>query len=595
MSPHHGRSGPIPVYRTPQDDWGPVDQALRDAALALGYPWTDDLNAPDAEGVTTYAINSRDGKRVSSNDGYLEPARSRPNLEIKGGMLADRVLLDQGKATGIAAIGPEGPVRFDLAPGGELLLAAGAIHSPPILMRSGIGPAAHLKGHGIDVVRDLPVGDGMFDHPFVRLELKLKDELKPKGINDRHTNCCVKYSSNLPGGTFADMIFFAMNHGGVGVAQDMAQFGEAGIHCALFEAHSRGTVRLASADPRDQPVVDLNMLDDERDLARLRDGARRLMAIGQHDAVTEPLPRGQPRQYRPARSRTWPTHPMAKLDEWILTDCSDAQHGAGSCRMGAFDFDDGRSVVDPALPGARHRRASRHRRLGHAGRLQGQHQLHHHHDRRDDGRAAAAGQSRKPLSAAMLSATREQSILQALQRDGRVAVGEIAGRLGVSAETIRRDLASLEAAGRLRRVHGGAVLFQPDKEQPIVVRSRIKSREKAKLAGIAREMVEDGMSIFIDTGSTPHGLRPHAHRCASAHGHDQLARHRRSAGPGARPARSRRRPAGCAPTTTRWSAATPWRSSAASSSTPSSWASPPATCVMAGWTMPTRNRSCAGS
>ena len=103
----------------------------------------------------------------------------------------------------------------------------------------------------------------------------------------------------------------------------------------------------------------------------------------------------------------------------------------------------------------------------------------------------------------MLSATREQAILQALERDGRVAVGELAGTLEVSAETVRRDLAALEAAGRLRRVHGGAVLFQPDKEQPIVVRSRIKSREKARLASIAREMVADGMSIFIDTGSTP--------------------------------------------------------------------------------------------
>ena len=344
--PHHGRSGPIPVYRTPQQDWGPVDQALRDAALALGYPWTDDLNAPDAEGVTTYAINSRDGKRVSSNDGYLEPARSRPNFEIKGGMLADRVLIDQAKAKGIAAVGPEGPVQFDLAPGGELLLAAGAIHSPPILMRSGIGPAAHLTGHGIDIVRDLPVGDGMFDHPFVRLELKLKDALRPTGVDDRHTNCCVKYSSNLPGGTFSDMIFFAMNHGGVGVAQDMAQFGEAGIHCALFEAHSRGSVRLASPDPRHQPVVELNMLEDERDLARLRDGARRLMAIGRQDAVTSRCREvSLGNTGRPISDLS--DAPDGELDEWILTDCSDAQHGAGSCRMGAFDFDDGKSVVDP--------------------------------------------------------------------------------------------------------------------------------------------------------------------------------------------------------------------------------------------------------
>ncbi len=103
----------------------------------------------------------------------------------------------------------------------------------------------------------------------------------------------------------------------------------------------------------------------------------------------------------------------------------------------------------------------------------------------------------------MLDPGREQAILAALERDGRVAVAQLASALEVSHETIRRDLTTLEVAGRLRRVHGGAVLFRPDQEQPIVVRSRIKSREKAELAAVARELVKDEMSIFIDTGSTP--------------------------------------------------------------------------------------------
>ncbi len=343
---YHGSRGPIPVYRTPQDAWGPVDQALRDAALDLGYPWTDDLNSPTAEGVTTYAINCRGGRRVSTNDGYLEPARGRPNLTILGSSIVDRLQIKDRTIIGVVAVGPDGEASFNLADGGEVLLAAGAIHSPPILMRSGIGPAQHLRDHGIEVVRDLPVGDGMFDHPFVRLELKLRDELKPTSVDARHTNCCVKYSSKLPGGSLSDMIFFAMNHGGVGVAQDMAQFGEAGLHCALFEAHSRGSVRLASPNPNDQPIVDLNMLDDPRDLVRLRDGARRLMAIGMHPAATS-------RCREISLGNTG--RPIADLaegsdhdvDEWIMSDCSDAQHGAGSCRMGPMDFDDGTSVVYP--------------------------------------------------------------------------------------------------------------------------------------------------------------------------------------------------------------------------------------------------------
>jgi len=103
----------------------------------------------------------------------------------------------------------------------------------------------------------------------------------------------------------------------------------------------------------------------------------------------------------------------------------------------------------------------------------------------------------------MLDPVREQTIISAINRDGRVGVAVLARELGVSHETIRRDLSVLEGFGRLRRVHGGAVLYRPDQEQPIVIRSRVKAREKARIAATARELVTEGMSIFIDTGSTP--------------------------------------------------------------------------------------------
>ena len=123
-------------------------------------------------------------------------------------------------------------------------------------------------------------------------------------------------------------------------------FGEAGIHCSLFETFSRGTVRLAAPDPGADPVLELNLLADERDLLRMRDGVRRLLRIGAHPAVQSI-----------ARAVTLGNtgRPIAELeggaddaiDDWLLTDCSDAQHGAGSCRMGAPGVEDGRSVVDP--------------------------------------------------------------------------------------------------------------------------------------------------------------------------------------------------------------------------------------------------------
>jgi choline dehydrogenase len=100
------KGGPLPVHRVPQSTWGAVDIGLRDAALASGYAWKPDLNAPVGEGVSCNPINSRNGKRVTTNDAYLEPARGRANLTIRGGALVDRVLFDGKKARGVR-------VRFD--------------------------------------------------------------------------------------------------------------------------------------------------------------------------------------------------------------------------------------------------------------------------------------------------------------------------------------------------------------------------------------------------------------------------------------------------------------------------------------------------
>jgi choline dehydrogenase len=340
--PYHGWGGPTPVYRMPQEQWGPVDKALRDAALALGHPWTDDLNSPDATGVTTYAINIRDGHRVSVVGAYLDPARGRPNLTIIGDALADKVLLEGHRAVGVRArIGGQSQ-DFRAR---RVILSAGAIHTPPILLRSGLGPAGHLQSLGITPVLDLPVGQGLFDHPFVRLELKLKAEHRPSDLHARHTNCCVKFSSGLPGGGFNDMIFFAMNHGGFGDL-DPDMFGEAGIHVCLFECFSPGEVKLVSPDPGVQPEINLRMLSDERDLARMRAGARHLLAIGQDPAVAaiaETVLAGNSGVTAAEMAQA----DDGRIDEWLLTDCSDAQHGAGSCRMGPAGAQGGGTVVDP--------------------------------------------------------------------------------------------------------------------------------------------------------------------------------------------------------------------------------------------------------
>ena len=338
---HPGTQGPLPVYRAPEPLWGPVDRGLKNAALACGYRWNDDLNGA-GEGIACNPINSRDGRRVSTNDAYIEPARARPNLEVRGGALVDRVLLQDGRAIGVRVRLEDGWAEIM---GREVLLCAGAIHSPAILMRSGLGPAAQLQALGIPVARDLPqVGRNFMDHPILRATIALKREHVATDPDTRHTNCCVTYSSGLGGGGFRDMIFIAYNHRGLGEAGRPGVFGAVGG--ALYQAFSHGELALASADPEADPVVDENMLDDPRDRLRMRDAVRRLAALTAQPALAglaERITFGETGLSMAQAAAL----PEAELDSVMLEEAGDIQHASGTCRMTAYE--EPRGVVDPDL------------------------------------------------------------------------------------------------------------------------------------------------------------------------------------------------------------------------------------------------------
>ncbi|MGE0719126.1 MAG: GMC family oxidoreductase [Alphaproteobacteria bacterium] len=338
---YHGAAGPIPVYRAPREKWGPIDRALADAALALGYPWNDDLNAPDSSGVACYPINSRDGRRVSTNDAYLEPARGRANLAIVGGALVDRILFDGTRATGVAAAVGGAARTFR---GRRIVLSAGAVHSPAVLMRSGVGDPDVLGRLRIPVVAANPhVGRHMLEHPTVRALIRTKPANRLTDVDFRHTNCCVTYSSGLGGGGRNDMIFIGFNHRGF-ADDDPAQQADGGIAVAVFQAFSEGEIVLRSRDPADDPLVEANMLDDARDRLRLRDGVRRLAAIAAQPAVAGIAEDvgfgfgGRPFADIAALSDE-------ALDREMLAECGDAQHPVSTCRMTAHE--DPRGVVDP--------------------------------------------------------------------------------------------------------------------------------------------------------------------------------------------------------------------------------------------------------
>jgi 5-(hydroxymethyl)furfural/furfural oxidase len=322
--PWHGDGGPLPIFRMPQDEWGAVDTALARAALDAGHPWCADHNAPTGIGVSPYAINAdpRSRERVTTNDAYVEPARDRPNLTVRGDALVDRVVLDGDRAVGVR-------VRLDgewqVVEAGEVVLCAGAVHSPAILLRSGIGP-------GLAV--DLPVGRHLQDHGIAIAVLPLREESRALTPFDRHTNVCVRYSSGLGGADRADMMLVGMNL--------LARPGIGLIGVWLNHSFSEGSLALASSDPEVDPVVEEGMLGDERDRVRMVDGVRRLCELVASDAVRS-ITMAQPTDVL-GRALPAGDAPDGDVLAWAEQILGDAQHVCGTARMGAGDD----TVVDAA-------------------------------------------------------------------------------------------------------------------------------------------------------------------------------------------------------------------------------------------------------
>ncbi|MGI5330526.1 GMC family oxidoreductase [Actinomadura nitritigenes] len=337
--PYHGRGGPTPIFRTPRERWGGVDGALAAAAQAAGHAWAPDVNAPGAAGVSPYPINSRAGRRVTVNDGYLEPARTLPGLTVRGDALVDRVVFDGDRAVGVRVL-TAGTAATEYA--GEIVLSAGVIHSPAILLRSGIGPAADLRRLGIEVRADLPVGRGMQDHPMVVVGLPLTAEAAVRTADDRHTNVCVRHSSGAPG-LVHDMMFVSLNMNVLAMESADTRFPVGGFGVWLNQNHSRGVLTLTSADPRVQPEVRERMLSDERDLARLRDGVRALVDLARGPEAAAVVGGS----VEEANARLFEVlDDDAALGDHLLATAVDAQHGTSTCRMGAAGDDS--AVVDPS-------------------------------------------------------------------------------------------------------------------------------------------------------------------------------------------------------------------------------------------------------
>lgn len=279
--PLHGADGPVPIRRWSDEELVPVQRAFRDACLADGLPWTDDHNHPSSTGVGAFPMNRDRGRRMSTALTYLRPALDRPNLTVRGDAPVTQVRIERGRATGVT-VRAAGTGATEEVGAGEVVLAAGSIHTPAILWRSGIGPASELAGLGIEVVvPNDAVGANLVDHPGVFLFFAPGERVtaapEPQfQLGARYTSAGADPTDPA---ACNDMFLSMMNHWDLTGSPDFqAHLGVPSVvvlTCGVHQPRSRGRVALTSADPADQPRIDLNLLDDDADVARLVDGVRR--------------------------------------------------------------------------------------------------------------------------------------------------------------------------------------------------------------------------------------------------------------------------------------------------------------------------------
>ncbi len=271
---YHGRTGPFPIRTRKYDDLTPSLRGFVDAAVAEGFPVVEDFNGPNPSGVGGYPVNVVDDVRQNTGIVYLtEEVRNRPNLEISGNVLVDRVLFDGHRSIGVVT------ASGDEIPAGEVIVSGGSYGTPAILLRSGVGPAADLAELGIGVVADLPVGQHLQDQPFYYNAYALKTD----ALDMRPAVGALlwKQSSEARGDQLD--IHVAVTH--LMPPEYSPTGGAIALSVAVVKPDSRGTLTLRSRDPGEQPEIDCNFLAEDRDARRMLEGVRLARKIGRNPAL----------------------------------------------------------------------------------------------------------------------------------------------------------------------------------------------------------------------------------------------------------------------------------------------------------------------
>jgi len=346
----HGVGGPLAVQDLRFHN--PLTDRFLDACAQAGLPLTDDFNGPHQRGCGLYQVTQRDGRRCSAAAGYLKPALDRDNLEVLTGAAAREVLFDGRRARGVRVRHRGSDRDFE---GGEVILSGGAINSPQLLMLSGVGPAAHLREHGLSVRLDQPaVGENLQDHLDICTVVSINTKDSYDTLN--HLLTGLQYylkhegpgTSNIAeGGAFIVSPHADDDRPDIQLHFIPAQLDEHGkndlpgsgmtIHACPLRPESRGRIRLKSADPEAAPAIFANYLDSAYDRTMMVECVRQSQAIFAQDAFAEVV-----------SGRVFPEEGVdtdAEVLDFVRRKAETVYHPVGTCRMGSGDD----AVVDTEL------------------------------------------------------------------------------------------------------------------------------------------------------------------------------------------------------------------------------------------------------
>ncbi|MDO9436428.1 GMC family oxidoreductase [Hydrogenophaga sp.] len=363
----HGQGGPLNVMdlRSPN----PLLPAFIEACVQAGHPLNRDFNGPEQWGVGVYQVTHRNGERFSAAKAYLTPHLGRPNLQVITHALTTRVVTErEGEGGVLRAVavevrgnGGRGPLQIvRLKEGGEVVLSAGAFGSPQLLMLSGIGPADHLREHGIEPVHDMPgVGQNLQDHVDVVVVVDTPKVIDLLGLSITGVARVVRgisewrrQRSGILTTNFAEAGGFVKSapeepipdlqlHFVVGKMVDHGRKTELGhgftCHVCLLRPKSRGSLRLADADPQSAPLIDPAFLVDADDVSRLVQGVKQMRQVLQQPALAR---YGGTESAASAQAQS-----DAQIEQFVRNHADTIYHPVGTCRMGSTATD----VVDARL------------------------------------------------------------------------------------------------------------------------------------------------------------------------------------------------------------------------------------------------------